>query len=128
MMMEHYKKKTTPLHSRQRSAGAARQYPQTSDEPTFVWAVVAWPDGPLPQPQKTLAAFQSGDCCLGHPKMKLFASERSPNLSHQLLSHSLPESLRDISGIGIDQLYTTSTTAVSFASDKLTQLPIAEIS
>ena len=99
-----------------------------SDEPTFIRAVVAWSDGPLAQPQKTFAAFPSGDCCLAHPKVKLSASERSPNVSHQLLSHSLPESLRDISAIGIDQLYTTSTTAVSFASDKLTQLPITEMS
>jgi hypothetical protein len=44
-----------------------------------------------------------------------------------LLSHSLPESLQDISATGFDQLYTTPTTAVSFASHKLTQLPIAEI-
>jgi hypothetical protein len=107
--------------------GPLQKENDSSDEPTFV-RVVARSDEPLPQAKETLAAFHSGDCCLGHPKMKLFASERSPNLSHQLLSHSLPESLRDISGIGIDQLYTTSTTAVSFASDKLTQLPIAEIS
>jgi hypothetical protein len=36
----------------------------------------------LPQPQKTLAAFRSDDCCLGHPKVKWFALERSPNVSH----------------------------------------------
>jgi hypothetical protein len=45
----------------------------------------------------------------------------------QILSHSLPESLQHISATGFDQLYATFTTAVSFASDKLTQLPIAEI-
>ena len=87
-------------------------YPQTVSISYLVQAVVARPDGPLPQPQKTLAAFQSGDCCLGHPKMKLFASERSPNLSHQLLSHSLPESCGISLGSELISLYTTSTTAV----------------
>jgi hypothetical protein len=36
----------------------------------------------FPQSQKTLAAFLSGDRCLGHPKVKWFALERSPNVSH----------------------------------------------
>ena len=36
----------------------------------------------LPQPQKPLAAFVSGDCCLGIPKMKLLALERSSNVPH----------------------------------------------
>ncbi len=43
---------------------------------------VARSDDPLPQPQKTLAAFPSSDCCLGHPKVKLFALECSPNVPH----------------------------------------------
>jgi len=36
----------------------------------------------LPQPKETFAAFPSGDRCLGHPKVKLFALERSPNVPH----------------------------------------------
>ena len=43
---------------------------------------VARSNNALPQPQKTLAAFPSGDCCLGHPKLKLFALERSSNVPH----------------------------------------------
>jgi hypothetical protein len=69
---------------------------------------VAHSDNPLTQLQKTLAAFPSGDCCLGHPKVKWFAFERSPNVFMPLLLHSLPESLQDISAMLI--------TAVSFAS------------
>jgi len=36
----------------------------------------------LPQPKETFAALPSGDRCLGHPKVKLFALERSPNVPH----------------------------------------------
>jgi hypothetical protein len=52
--------------------------PQTSTDPTTLFG--QWLA--FPQPQKTLAAFFFGDCCLGHPKVKWFALERSPNVSH----------------------------------------------
>jgi hypothetical protein len=45
-------------------------------------AIIAWSDEPLPQPKETFAAFPPGDHCLGHPKVKLFALERSPNIPH----------------------------------------------
>ena len=48
----------------------------------LVRAIVARPDEPLPQPKETFAAFPSDDRYLGHPKMKLFALERSPNVPH----------------------------------------------
>lgn len=86
---------------------------QTSADTTFVRAVVARRDGPLPQPQNTLAARPSGDCCLGHPKVKWFASERSPNVPHATTIAQLRESLRDISAPGLDQLYATFTKAAS---------------
>jgi hypothetical protein len=50
----------------------------------------------FPQPEKTRAAFLSGDCCSGNPKVKWFALERSPNVSHPILSHGLPKSRQDI--------------------------------
>jgi len=52
----------------------------------------------FPQPEKTRAAFLSGDCCSGNPKVKWFALKRSPNVSHPILSHGLPKSWQDISG------------------------------
>jgi hypothetical protein len=48
----------------------------------LVGAVVARRNKPLPQPQKTLTTFPSGHCGLGHPKVKLFALEGSPNVPH----------------------------------------------
>ena len=48
----------------------------------LVGAVVARRNKPLPQPQKTLTTFPSGHCCFGHPKVKLFALERSSNVPH----------------------------------------------
>jgi hypothetical protein len=80
------------------------------------------------QRPKTLAALLSGDCCLAGPKLKWFALERSPNIPHAQLSHGLPESLQHICATGLDQLRATSTTAVRFASDKLAQLLITEMS
>jgi hypothetical protein len=49
------------------------------------------------QPEKTPPAFLSGDCCLGKPKVKWFGLERSPNISHPILSHGLLQSRQDIS-------------------------------
>jgi hypothetical protein len=48
----------------------------------LVRLTVARSDELLPQPKETFAAFPSGDRCLGHPKVKLFAFERSPNVPH----------------------------------------------
>jgi hypothetical protein len=48
----------------------------------LVGAVVARRNKPLPQPEKTLTTFPSGYCCLGHPKVKVFALESSPNVPH----------------------------------------------
>src|SRR6266550_9349434 len=52
----------------------------------------------FPQPEKTPAAFVSGHCSPGNPKMKWFALERSPNVSHLILSHGSPKSRQDIPG------------------------------
>lgn len=43
------------------------------------------------------AAFVSGHCSSGNPKVKWFALERSPNVSHLILSHGSPKSRQDIS-------------------------------
>jgi hypothetical protein len=48
----------------------------------LVRVTVARSDELLPQPKETFAAFPSGDRCLGHPKVKLFAFERSPDVPH----------------------------------------------
>ena len=50
----------------------------------------------FPWPKKTPAACLSGDCWPGNPKMKWFALERSPNVSHPEVSHRLAESRQDI--------------------------------
>ena len=95
----------------------------------LVRVTVARSDDLLPQPKETFAAFPSGDCCLGHPKVKLFALERSPNVSHRNYYRTVYPNLCRISLRLADRLCATPTTAVSFASDKLTQThPIAEIS
>ena len=70
---------------------------QTSADPTALFGQSFNLVTALPQPQKTLAAFLSRDCCSGNPKVKWFALERSPNVSHPILSHGLPESPQDIS-------------------------------
>jgi hypothetical protein len=85
--------------SRQRSSGLRVSNLRRQMSPPLSGQSPLGREGPPSTATKTLAAFHSSDCCLGHPKVKLFASERSPNVSHQLLSHSLPESLRDISAI-----------------------------
>jgi hypothetical protein len=61
---------------------AAGQQPSGASWSHVIRAIVARSDEPFPQPKKTFAAFPSGDRCLGHPKVKLFALERSPNVSH----------------------------------------------
>jgi hypothetical protein len=80
--------------------------------------VVVRSGDPLPQPQKMLAAFPSGDCCLGQPKVKLFAFERSSNVSHPNTIVLFTRIPADISATGFDQLYATFTPAVNSASDK----------
>jgi hypothetical protein len=80
---------------------------------------------PVRRPQ-----IPSGDCCLGQPKVKLFALEPSSNVSHPntiVLFNRIPAV---ISATGFDQLYATFTTAVRSGSDKseqTDQLPIEEI-
>jgi hypothetical protein len=51
----------------------------------------------FPQPEKMPPTFLSGDCCRGNPKVKWFALERSPNVSHPIVSHGLLQSRQDIS-------------------------------
>ena len=51
----------------------------------------------FPPPENTPAAFVSGHCSPGNPKVKWFALERSPNVSHLILSHGSPKSRQDIS-------------------------------
>jgi len=70
--------------------------PQTSADPTAVFGEWFGLLTAFPQPEKTPAAFLSGDCCSGNPKVKWFALERSPNVSHPILSYGLPKSRQDI--------------------------------
>jgi hypothetical protein len=51
----------------------------------------------FPQLEKTSPAFVSGGCCTANPKVKWSALERSPNVSHPILSHGLLQSRQDIS-------------------------------
>lgn len=55
----------------------------------------------FPQPEKTPAAFVSGHCCPGNPKVKWFGLDRSPNVSHPTLSHGSLQSRQDISSDGL---------------------------
>jgi hypothetical protein len=53
----------------------------------------------FPQPEKTPAAFLSTDCCIRNPKVKWFGLERSPNVSHPILSPGLLQFRQDIFAI-----------------------------
>src|SRR4030095_1495288 len=71
--------------------------PQTSADPTTLCGqrfglVIAFPP-----PENTPAAFVSAHCSPGNPKVKWSALERSPNVSHLILSHGSPKFRKDIS-------------------------------
>ena len=70
--------------------------PQTSADPTALVGQSVSPLTVFPQPKETSPAFLSADCCVRNPKVKWSALERSPNVSHAILSHGLPDSRQHI--------------------------------
>ena len=73
--------------------------PETSTEPTALVGQSFSLVTVFPQPQKTPAAFLSTGCCVRNPEVKWFGLERSPNVSHPILSHVLLQSRQDIFAI-----------------------------
>jgi hypothetical protein len=74
---------------------------QTSADPTTLSGQSFGLLTGFPQLEKTPAASLSGDCCLGYPKVKRFALERSPNVSHQTI---IAQSTRITAGYLCDSL------------------------
>ena len=71
--------------------------PQTSADPTTLcWPAVQFGDR-FSTAGENAAAFVSGHCSPGNPKVKWFALERSLNVSHLILSHGSPKFRQDIS-------------------------------
>jgi hypothetical protein len=71
--------------------------PQTSDGSYYLVLTAVQFGDRLSTAGENAAAFISGHCSPGSPKVKWFALERSPNVSHLILSHGSPKSWQDIS-------------------------------